>query len=181
MAQCEETKTFPMGLVVRLRPLRRTPFGDARIGDTAAAPSGSELPGRPIAQATVGPILIVLTTPGLEDDCRLVAIREEFLVQALVAEAAVEALPVGVLPRAARVDVPGLRPPLSQPALQDLGDEFRPVVRAEPFRRPMLGERPLQDGDDPPGAERGPDLDRQALPREFIDQREDRNACPLAQ
>ena len=37
----------------------------------------------------------------------------------------------------------------------------------------MLGERPLQDGDDPPGAERGPDLDRQALPSEFIDQRQD--------
>jgi hypothetical protein len=37
----------------------------------------------------------------------------------------------------------------------------------------MLGECPLQDGDDPPGAERGPDFDRQALPCEFIDQRED--------
>src|SRR5262249_61968742 len=92
---------------------------------------------------------------------------------ALVREAAVEAPAGGVLPRAARVDGPGSRPPHGQPALPDLGDEFRPVVRAEPFRRALLGERPLQDGDDLPGAERGPDLDRQALPREFIDQRED--------
>src|SRR5262249_25660313 len=43
----------------------------------------------------------------------------------------------------------------------------------------MLGEHPLQDGDDPPGAERGPDLDRQALPREFIDQREDAQRLPV--
>jgi hypothetical protein len=121
----------------------------------------------------VGPILIALTTPGLEGDRRLAAVREQFPVQALVAETAVEALPVRVLPGAARIDVPGLRPPLGQPALQDLGDEFRPVVRAEPLRLPALGERPLQDGDDPPGAERPTDLDRQALPREFIDQRED--------
>ena len=104
MAQGEETKMFQMGLVIRLRPLRRTPSSAPRLGDTAAAPSGSELPGRPIAQATVGPILIVLTTPGLEDVRRLTAVREEFPVQALVAEAAVEALPKGILPGAPRVD-----------------------------------------------------------------------------
>jgi hypothetical protein len=86
---------FKMGLVIRFRPRRRTPFRAARIGDTAAAPCGSELPGRPIAQATVGPILIVLPTQGLEDDDRLAAIREELPVQALVAETAVEALPTG--------------------------------------------------------------------------------------
>jgi hypothetical protein len=45
-------------------------------------------------------------TPGLEDDRRFVAAREEFQVQALVAEATVEALPVEVLPGAARVRVP---------------------------------------------------------------------------
>jgi hypothetical protein len=61
-----------------------------------------------MAQATVRPLLIVLTTPGLEDDRRLTAVREEFRVQALVPEAAVEALPVRVLPRAARVDVPAV-------------------------------------------------------------------------
>src|SRR5262249_52347699 len=104
---------------------------------------------------------------------RLGAVRDEFPVPALVPEAAVEALAGDVLPRAARVDGPGSRPPLGQPALQDLGDEFRSVVRAEPFRRALLGERPLQDGDAPPGAERGPDLDGQALPRVFVDQRED--------
>src|SRR5262245_49913418 len=149
------------------------PTAGSRFGEAAAVPCCPELPGSPIAQATVGPILVVLTTPALDDDRRLMAIGKEFPVQALVPKAAVEALPTGVLPGAARVDVPGSRPPLGQPALQDLGDELRPVVRAEPLRLPMRGERPLQDGDDPPGAERGPDLDRQALPREFIDQRQD--------
>jgi hypothetical protein len=35
-------------------------------------------------------------TPGLEDDRRITAVREEFPVQTLLAEAAVEALSVGI-------------------------------------------------------------------------------------
>src|SRR5262249_61702072 len=97
-----------IGLSIRLWPMPRTPLSFPRFGDTAAAPCGSELPGRPIAQTTVRPLRIVLLTPGLEDDRRLMAVREEFPVQALVPEAAVETLPVRVLPRAARVDVPGV-------------------------------------------------------------------------
>jgi hypothetical protein len=65
MAQGDDPQAFQMGLVIQVRPLRRTPFGDPRIGDAAADPGGSELPGLPIAQATVRPILIVLTTRGL--------------------------------------------------------------------------------------------------------------------
>src|SRR3954447_26751836 len=53
-----DAKTFQMGLVRRLRAPRRTPFRDPRIGDAAAAPCGSELPGRPMAQATVWPLFI---------------------------------------------------------------------------------------------------------------------------
>jgi hypothetical protein len=113
--------TFEMRLVIRLRLMRRPPIGYPRIGDTAAAPGGSELPGRPIAQAAVGPILIVLTTPGLEHDRRIAAIREEFPVQALVAEAAVEALAVGVLARAARVDVTGASAPARPTIASGLG------------------------------------------------------------
>src|SRR5262245_56841534 len=108
--------------------MRRNPFSRLWSGDSAAHPCSQGLAGRPTAQATVGPILLVLTTPGLEGYHRLAAVRDEFPVRALVAEAAVEALPVGVLPRAARVVVPGSRPPLGQPAPQDRGDAFRPVV-----------------------------------------------------
>jgi hypothetical protein len=45
----------------------------------------------------------------------------------------------------------------------------------------MLAERPLQDGDDPPVAERPPDLDRQAFPRGSSTSVRMRIAWPLAQ
>ena len=38
MAQGGDPKTFQMGLVIRLRPLRRTPSSAPRLGDTAAHP-----------------------------------------------------------------------------------------------------------------------------------------------
>jgi hypothetical protein len=122
-----DPKTIQIGLVIRLRPRCPTSFSDPWIGDTAAAPCGSELPGRPIAQATVRPLRIVLLTPGLQDDRRLVPVREEFPVQALVAEAAVEAPPVGVLPGAPRVD--GDRLIRSGTKCEALGDPDRARVR----------------------------------------------------
>jgi hypothetical protein len=72
-----------------------------------------------------------------------------------------------------------LRTPLGQPVPEEPGDGFRPFVPAEPLRPPVLGERPLPGGgEEPPGAGRGPDLDRRALPTGFINPRQD--AQPLA-
>src|SRR5262245_17479410 len=101
--------------------MRRNPFSRLWSGNAATHPCGPGLAGSPTAQATMGPILLVLTTPGLGGDHRLAAVRDEFPVRALVAGAAVEALPVGVRPRAAQVYVPGPRPPLGQPALRGWG------------------------------------------------------------
>src|SRR5262245_20064371 len=54
---------------------------------------------------------------------------------------------------------------------------FGPRSADQRFSTWAMHSGPLPDrtnsGDDPPGAERGPDFDRQALPREFIDQRQD--------
>lgn len=106
----------------------------------------------------------------VEDHRCLATGREEFQVQALVPQPSIKALPEGILPGTTGVDVAWLRSPLRETPLYRPGDELRPVVRAQPLRRPMLGEYPLQDGDDPPCAERPADLDRQAFPREFVDQ-----------
>jgi hypothetical protein len=52
----------------------------------------------------VGPDCIVVHTPGLDDLARVSQAEEPVLVQALVAESAVDTLDIGILIRLARLD-----------------------------------------------------------------------------
>ena len=79
----------------------------------------------------MGPDGIVVHAPGLDDLTRVSQAEEPVLVQALVAESAVETLDVGILIRLARVDevqpdAAGVGPRIERPA-----DELGPVVPAE--------------------------------------------------
>ena len=69
------------------------------MGRTSRCPVTSallELRGGHVAEGTVGPDGIVVHAPGLDDLARVRQAEEPVLVQALVAESAVETLDVGV-------------------------------------------------------------------------------------
>ena len=63
---------------------------------------------RPPADGSMRPNGVVMNAPLLDQDPCLVQAVEQFPVQELVTEFAVEALAIAVLPRAARLDIRGL-------------------------------------------------------------------------
>ena len=64
----------------------------------------AELGGGAVFETRMWPYSIVMPTPDFDQDARFDAVAKPFHVQALVAEFAVEALVVAVLPRLARID-----------------------------------------------------------------------------
>ena len=83
-----------------------------------------------IAELAVWARVVVVVAKVSDDDLRLGQRPEHFPVEALVAQAAVEALNEAVLPGTTRIDVDGLDLLFCQPALHLLGDELRTVVAA---------------------------------------------------
>ena len=73
-----------------------------------------------VVEAAVRPDGVVVLAPGLDQDARLASGSEPFGVQALVAQATVEALVGAVLPGLAGVDVHGLDPVLGNRPLRTL-------------------------------------------------------------
>src|SRR5262249_35760698 len=84
---------------------------------------------------------IVMLAPPLDDDLRLAERREDFAVEQLVAQAPIEALDIAVLPRATAFDVSRSRPDRADPALHGVGDELRPLLRADVGRHTAQSER----------------------------------------
>ena len=92
----------------------------------------------------------------------------KFPIQTPVAQRAVEAFHVPVLPGAAWCDVEGLAVAMRQPALQGASHKLAAVVTAEVARCPALGPQPFHDLDKvgggeldgPPGARGTPECTR---------------------
>jgi len=97
-----------------------------------------------VAELAVRSKFVVLTPVVLNHHSGFGKRPELFPVQALVAEASVEALYEPVLPGASRLDVDGLDSLLGQPSLHDLGDKLAPVVAAQVFRCAVLLDRFVQ-------------------------------------
>ena len=77
-----------------------------------------------IAQAAVGPSVIVVLAVILDDHARFAQGPELLSIQAFVTEPAAEAFHETVLPGVARVDVNGFNVVLGQPALDLFGNEL---------------------------------------------------------
>jgi len=114
---------------------------------------------------------VVLFAPLLDDDCGLLQAVEDFTVQAFVAQFAVEGLAVAILPWAAGRYVERLRSQLRKPAAHNLGRHLRAVVRPDVLRH-TFGEHHIGHGvDDAEAVDATGHPDRQAFPRELVDQR----------
>ena len=111
-------------------------------------PAVGVLGGAEPADAGVGPVGVVVDAPVLDDDLGLEEGVEQLAVEELVAEAAVEALDPGVLPRAARVDEDRVGAVEPAPVGDGMGDELGPVIEPQVRRGAALGGDPVQGGDD---------------------------------
>ena len=152
--------------------------GERRGGWGRAAPirsvrlHGGILARRPVAKRTVRPLLIVFDAPLFEDHPRFEQAAKQLTVQALVPQFVVEALNVGVLPRAARRDVdrPHLLRP--QPVPDRIRDELRPVVAADVPGPAVARHRRFDHRDHVHRSDRPRRMRGEAHPAVFIDQRE---------
>src|SRR5476649_1681094 len=97
-----------------------------------------ELQRRQVVQAAVGSNGVEVKAPGLYDDLGFGTRSEPLDAQALVAQLAIEALVVGVLPRLAWIDQGRADAGMGEPLEDCQADELRPVVRAQEERRAVL-------------------------------------------
>ena len=114
---------------------------------------------------------VVLFAPLLDDDCGLLQAVEEFTVQAFVAQFAVEGLAVAVFPWAAGRNIERLCSELCEPAAYNLGRHLRAVVGTNVFRHTALDHHVGHGVDDAEAVDATGHPDRQAFPRELVDQR----------
>ncbi len=140
-----------------------------------------ELRGGHVAEGTVGTDGIVVHTPGLDDLACVRQAAEPVLVQALVAEAAVETLNVGILIRLAGLDEVQPNAVGVSPRVERSADELGPIVRDQDCRRPARLDESLEDLDDPPPADGGVHFDGQAGPREIIHHGQQANPAAILQ
>src|SRR5262245_16914719 len=112
---------------------------------------------------------IIVPSPLLDDDLRLAKRRKYLPVEQLIAQPPIEALDIAVLPRAAALDVSRARAHRPDPPLHSLGNELRPLVRADVRRYTAHQEQIGQRLDDVHRVELACHLDGQALARELVD------------
>ncbi len=96
-------------------------------------------------------------------------IDEPSLIQALIAEATVEALDVGVLDRFAWTDEVQRNAARVRPRIKRLARELGAVVADDRPRRSALGDELAQDASDTEARDRCVDFDRDAFAREIVD------------
>ena len=114
---------------------------------------------------------VVVLAPLRDDDLCFLEAVEDFTVEQFVAQLAVEAFAVAVLPGASWRDVQRLGSDVRQPLAHDLGRHLGAIVRSD-----VLGNAVHDHGvghclDDAHAVDPPCNTDRQAFPRELVDQR----------
>src|SRR5262245_61236387 len=117
----------------------------------------------------MGSHAIVMLTPALDHDLRLLQRREDLTIEKLVAQSPVEALHVAVLPWAAALDVGRPRANRANPALHGLSNELRTLVQANVRRHTPKHKQISQCLDHSHRVQPARHFDRKALASELID------------
>jgi len=113
--------------------------------DTLAGDLGGGIP----AQFRVRPNVVVIVPPGIEHEVRVRQRREQRLVAALVAQAAIEALHEAVLHRLPRCDVVPLDPAFLRPTQDGRRGQLGPVIADYRMRFAAQPDQPRQFARDP--------------------------------
>lgn len=112
---------------------------------------------------------IVMAAPDLDEDVGLGAAAEVFHAEALVAELAVEAFVVAVLPRLAGVDQRGVNLGFGEPLQDGVAHELGSVIRPQEGWRALRADQAAQDIDDAVGTDAASNVDGKTFARELID------------
>src|SRR5580658_203555 len=129
----------------------------------------------------MGSVGIIIDAPRLDDPVRHRQATEHVLVEALVAEAAVEAFNEGVLHRLARRDVMPTDASILLPAQHGVGGELAAVVADYHQRLLALRDDRIELACNPAAGDRGVDNQRQALAGEVVDNDEHPKAPTIGQ
>jgi hypothetical protein len=122
---------------------------------------------------------VVVTTPALEDDLRLVERVEDLPIEKLVTQARVETLDEAVLPRTAWCDVGGACADSCDPVLHGFGQELGAIVGADVAGHAAQDEQVRQRIDDVDGFEPAGHSDRKTLVGELVDDVEHTEPAPI--
>src|SRR5688572_5413072 len=115
----------------------------------------------------MGADTVVVDAPGFDEGSCFGAVPEPFLVQALIAKSAVEALVGAILPRLARRNVSGLDAVVCEPAQDGGRHELWAIVGAKVERSTPNADQAGEDLDYAARANAASDVDRQAFSRPF--------------
>ena len=115
---------------------------------------------------------VVILTPAFDEDDCLPQGVEDFAVQQLVPELAVEGLVVPILPWRSWLDVERLYTDPAQPVANGMGGKLRAIVGSDMIRWTMTLEQVRQDGQHIVAPELALDMDREAFPTVLVDHRE---------
>ena len=124
--------------------------------------------------------VVVLSDPLVDDDLCLLCCGEPFGVKHLVAQGAVEALVVSVLPGRSGLDPDGLDADPGQPVLHCLCAELGTIVRADVFRSAVAQEQRVQRLKYILGPHPGADRHSQGLPGVLVQNGQHLVAPPAA-
>src|SRR5665213_3417984 len=114
-----------------------------------------------MAERFVRPASVVVLAPGLDRPASFGERLEDMLVEALVAEAAVEAFDEGVLRRLPWLDVVQAYSMRSSPRKHRKARHLRAVVHDDRLRIPAIIGDPIEHGSHPGAADRRIDFDRE--------------------
>ena len=115
---------------------------------------------------------IVVTTPRFNDHLCFEQSVEHFALQQFVAQFAIEALVIAVLPGTARLDIERLNANAAEPTPNRPSRELAAIVRANMIGGSMLDKEIGQGLQDVVGLEAPCNRDREALARVFINDRQ---------
>ena len=113
---------------------------------------------------------VVVVAPLLDEDLGFLEAAEDFAIEQLVPQLAVEAFAIAVLPGATRFDVERLGTNTRQPAPYDLGGHLRAVVGSDMLRDAAHQHHVCHGFQDTQAVDPSGDPDRQAFPGELVDQ-----------
>lgn len=127
------------------------------------------------------PDRVVVYPPGFDDAPGVTETVEEMLVQALVAQPAVEALDEGVLCRLSRRDVVPLNAGLAHPFQDRMTGQLRAIVGDDHLRSTPPGDEPGQFPGDPHAGQGDIDDHGQGFPGEVVDHAERAEPAAIAE
>ena len=125
-----------------------------------------------VVQALMWTHGVVMPAPRLNENAGFAATAEPLEAQTFFPEFAIEGFVRAILPRLARIDHRGVDAVFGEPLQNRLAHALRPTVGAQIGWSAVQTDQPREHVDDASRADGASDVDRQALVREFVDDRQ---------